>query len=56
MCAVSLADVEAATCAWTGRPVTIVSLKPDSLADACADIRKVAQALQAPGAGDALIR
>jgi iron complex transport system substrate-binding protein len=56
VCAVSLADVEAATCAWTGRPVHIVSLKPDSLADACADIRRVAQALHAPEAGEALVR
>jgi len=55
VCAVSLADVEAATCSWTGRPVRIVSLKPDSLADAYADIRKVAQALQASEAGDALV-
>jgi len=55
VCAVSLADVEAATCTWTGRTVRIVSLKPDSLADACADIRRVAGALQAPDAGDALI-
>src|SRR5262245_37553860 len=56
VCAVSLADVEAATCSWTGRPVRIVSLSPDSLADAYADIRKVAQALAAPEAGDALIQ
>lgn len=56
VCAVSLADVEAATCTWTGRPVQIVSLKPDSLADAYADIRKVAQALEAPETGDTLIR
>jgi iron complex transport system substrate-binding protein len=56
VCAVSLADVEAATCTWTGQPVTIVSLKPDSLAEAYADIRKVAQALEVPAAGDALIR
>ena len=55
VCAVSLADVEAATCTWTGRPVQIVSLKPDCLADAYADIRRVAQTLQAPGAGDALV-
>ena len=47
VCAVSLADVEAATCTWTGRPVEIVSLKPDLLADACADIHRVARALQA---------
>jgi iron complex transport system substrate-binding protein len=56
VCAVSLADVEAATRAWTGRPVTIVSLKPDSLADAYADIRRVAQALRVPAAGEALVR
>jgi iron complex transport system substrate-binding protein len=56
VCAVSLADVEAATCAWTGRPVRVVSLKPDSLADACADIRKVADALCAPDAGEALVQ
>ncbi len=56
VCAVSLADVEAATCTWTGRPIEIVSLKPDSLADAYADIGRVAQALEAPAAGDALVR
>jgi iron complex transport system substrate-binding protein len=55
VCAVSLADVEAATCTWTGRPVEIVSLRPDSLADAYPDIRKVAQALHAPEAGEALV-
>ena len=56
VCAVSLADVTAATCTWTGRPVNIVSLKPDSLADACADIRRVAAALRAPAEGEALVR
>src|SRR5262245_16861387 len=56
VCAVSLADVEAATCTWTGRPVDIVSLRPDSLADACADMRKVARALGVPEAGDALLQ
>jgi iron complex transport system substrate-binding protein len=55
VCAVSLADVEAATCTWTGRPVDIVSLRPDSLADACADIRRVAHALNASTEGDALV-
>ena len=55
VCAVSLADVKAATSAWTGRSVEVVSLKPDSLADAYADIRKVAQALHVPEAGDALV-
>jgi iron complex transport system substrate-binding protein len=56
VCAVSLADVEAATCTWTGGPVEVVSLRPDSLADACADIRKVAQALGVRAAGDALVQ
>jgi iron complex transport system substrate-binding protein len=55
VCAVSLADVEAATCTWTGRPVEIVSLKPDSMADAYADIRRVARALGVEGAGEALV-
>src|SRR5262245_28849550 len=56
VCAVSLADVEAATCTWTGRPVDIVSLRPDSLADAYADIRRIARALHAPEAGEDLVR
>jgi iron complex transport system substrate-binding protein len=56
VCAVSLADVEAATCTWTGRPVGIVSLKPDSLADAYADMRRVADALRVPAEGETLVR
>jgi len=56
VCAVSLADVEAATCTWTGRPVEIVSLRPDSLADAFTDMRRIARALNAPAAGEALVR
>ena len=52
VCAVSLSDVEAATCTWTGQPVSIVSLKPDSTADTYADIRRVADALGDPGAGE----
>jgi iron complex transport system substrate-binding protein len=55
VCAVSLSDVEAATCTWTGRPVHIVSLKPDSTADACADIRRVAASLASGDAGEALV-
>jgi iron complex transport system substrate-binding protein len=45
VCAVGLKDVEAALCAWGGRRVEIVSLKPDSLADIWEDIDKVARAL-----------
>src|SRR5262245_12046938 len=56
VCAVSLADVEAATCTWAGRPVNIVSLRPDSLADAYADIGRVAHALRVPAEGEALVR
>jgi iron complex transport system substrate-binding protein len=55
VCAVSLSDVEAATCTWTGQPVEIVSLKPDSMADVYADIARVAGALGAKAAGDALV-
>jgi len=55
VCAVSLADVKAATCAWTGRPAEIVSLKPCSLADVYRDIACVARALDVPEAGDRLI-
>ena len=55
VCAVSLSDVEAATCTWTGKPVAIVSLKPDSTADVYADIRRVARALDAGTAGEALV-
>lgn len=55
VCAASLADVEAATCTWTGRAVDIVSLKPDALADVWTDIRRVAAALRAEAAGTALV-
>jgi len=55
VCAVSLSDVEAATCTWTGQAVSIVSLKPDSMADTYADIRRVAAALGAPAAGEDLV-
>jgi iron complex transport system substrate-binding protein len=51
VCAVSLRDVETAACRWTDRRVRIVSLRPDCLADAYADIRRVALALQAETAG-----
>jgi iron complex transport system substrate-binding protein len=54
VCAVSLSDVEAATCTWTGQAVDIVSLKPDSMADVYADIVRVARALGAPEAGEQL--
>jgi iron complex transport system substrate-binding protein len=55
VCAVSLSDVEAATCTWTGQAVAIVSLKPDSMADTYADIGRVARALGVEPAGEALV-
>src|SRR5262245_54252999 len=55
VCAVSLADVEAATCTWTGRQVEIVSLRPDSIGDGYADIVRVARALGMEEGGSRLI-
>jgi len=55
VCAASLTDVEAALCDWAGRSLRIVSLKPDSLADIWHDIRKVADALDVPDRGEALV-
>jgi iron complex transport system substrate-binding protein len=55
VCAVSLSDVEAATCTWTGKKVDIVSLRPDSTADVYADIARVARALRVPEAGERLV-
>ncbi len=45
VCAVSLADVEAAICDWAGTPARVVSLKPMTLTDVFADIERVADAL-----------
>jgi iron complex transport system substrate-binding protein len=50
-----LSDVEAATCAWTGRPVEIVSLRPDCMADVYADIGRVTRALGVVDAGNRLV-
>ena len=55
VCAASLKDVEAALCAWGGRKVEIVSLKPDGLADIWEDIAKVARALGRERQGESLI-
>ena len=55
VCAASLKDVEAALCAWGGRKVEIVSLKPDGLADIWEDIAKVARALGRERQGGSLI-
>jgi iron complex transport system substrate-binding protein len=56
ICAVSLKDVEAAVCDWTGRNVRIVSLEPMRLSDVYEDIRRVAEALGANRAGEDLVR
>jgi iron complex transport system substrate-binding protein len=55
VCAVSLGGVEAAIRAWTRRPVDVVSLKPDKLADVWADIRRVGDALGLVAEADALV-
>ena len=56
MCAVSLADVERAVCSWIGSAPQIVSLRPHSMADVYADIRRVASALGRAAHGEALAR
>lgn len=45
VCAVSLADVEAAVCQWTGRQAAVVSLRPHTLADVLGDIERVGGAI-----------
>lgn len=55
VCAVSLPDVEAATCDWTGQKVDIVSLAAVDLAEVWDDVRRVARALGLPAAGDAVV-
>ena len=55
VCAVSLKDVEAALCAWSGRHVEIISLKPNALADVWEDILKVARGLGRELEGERLV-
>ena len=55
VCAVSLADVEAAVCKWVGIDVTIVSLEPNRLSDVYADIGRVARALGVEADGRRLV-
>ena len=54
VCAVSLKEVEEAVCEWVDRSVRIVTLRPDSLDNVFTDVRRVAEALDAPAAGEAL--
>ncbi len=55
VCAVSEADVAAATCDWTGSAVRILSLAPARLEDVLADIERVGAALGAAARGAAVV-
>jgi iron complex transport system substrate-binding protein len=55
VCAVSLRDVEEATCQWLGSRPKIVSLHPNGLSDVWQDIRLVAEAVAVPQRGLALV-
>lgn len=55
VCAVSLADVEAAVADWVGHRVKIVSCEPNRLDDVWRDIAKVADGLGAAARGSALV-
>jgi iron complex transport system substrate-binding protein len=52
VCAVSLEDVERATCEWLNIDAHIVSLEPNGLDDVFEDVRQVASALGVPERGD----
>lgn len=55
VCAVSTKDLEAAACDVLGPHVRVVSLRPNSLADIWADIKRVANALGDNGRGERLV-
>lgn len=55
VCAVSLPDVEEALQEWLGARPTVVSLAAEDLAGVWTDITRVAEALEAPERGEALI-
>jgi hypothetical protein len=55
VCAVSLSDVEDAVCRMVSSHPRIVSREPNDLAGVFRNIRKVAEALGAPGAGARLV-
>jgi iron complex transport system substrate-binding protein len=55
VCAVSLRDVERATCAWLRRCPQIVALAPNALAEVWKDIEQVALALGVPERGEELV-
>lgn len=51
VCAVSLAEVEAALGEWTGAAPAVLSLEPSALRDVLADVQRVADALGEADAG-----
>ncbi len=55
VCAVSLAEVERVACEWLDMPAQIVALEPNALADVFQDIQRVAEALNVPERGHALV-
>jgi len=55
VCAVSLAEVEAAVLDWAGGSPAIVSCRPDGLADVWSDIGRIAEALGAGERGRVLV-
>jgi iron complex transport system substrate-binding protein len=55
VCAVSLKDVEQAICSWTGHDISVVSCRPNALGDVWSDIRRIADTLGIPSAGDRLV-
>ena len=56
VCAVSLDDVERATCEWLDVDAHIVSLEPNGLEDVFDDIQRVASALDVPERGSQQIQ
>jgi len=56
VCAVSLREVEEALWSWLESRPAIVSLEPRALPDVFADIERVAQALNVPENGSALVQ
>ncbi|HEX2486650.1 MAG TPA: cobalamin-binding protein [Myxococcota bacterium] len=55
VCAASLADVESALAAWTGRAPRVLSVAPSTLRDVWGSLRAVADAAGVPERGAALV-
>ena len=55
VCAVSLADVEAAVCQWTGRAAKVLSLRPHTLVDVLEDVGRVGAAIGRQAEAAALV-